>query len=68
MNADLSQSFNKLIDSMYENVDGCLFEKLPDGRYRWKGFEGTKEELREHIKGVWEKVANNQENKKQQAP
>lgn len=46
---DLSQSFNKLIDSMYENIGGCLCEKLPNDKFRWREFIGTREEVEAKI-------------------
>lgn len=46
---DLSQSFNKLTDSLYENIYGALCEKLPDGRFKWRDTEGTREQIEKAI-------------------
>lgn len=46
---DLSKSFNKLTDALYENVLGCLCEKMPDGRFRWRDTVGTREQIEKAI-------------------
>lgn len=46
---DLSQSFNKLTDSLYENIYGALCEKLPDGRFMWREHIGTREQIEKAI-------------------
>lgn len=63
--SDLLQSFNRLVNYMFENINGCLVERLPDNKYRWHDTVGTREEIIQHQKEVWEKVGNNEKNKKQ---
>lgn len=46
---DLSQSFNNLVASAYESILGCLVEKLPDGRFRWRDTIGTREQVEKAI-------------------
>lgn len=60
---DLSQSFNKLIDFMFEKIDGNSCERLPDGKFRWGEFIGTREEIEKAISDAG-KVIENSLNKK----
>ena len=62
--SNLGHAFKEFIDYNFVNIDGLLCERVSENTFNWNGFIGTKEELREHIKGVWEKVANNDKNKK----
>lgn len=57
-NADLPQSFNKLVDSMYESILGCLCEKLPDGRFKWRDTIGTREQIEKAILDAGDNLKN----------
>lgn len=46
---DLSKSFNKLVTSLYENIGGCLVERLSENKYRWGMFVGTREKIEKAI-------------------
>lgn len=55
---DLSHSFNKLKDAIYENIRGCLCERLPGNKYRWREHIGTREEIEKAIKDSGEYLKN----------
>lgn len=63
MNTDLSQSFNKLVNFMFEKIDGHNCERLPDGKFRWGKFIGAREEIEKAISDAG-KVIENSLNKK----
>lgn len=55
---DLSNSFNKLVGSMYENIQGCLCEKLPDGIFKWRDTIGTREQIEKAILDAGKNIQN----------
>lgn len=60
---DLSQSFNKLKDILYENIQGCLCEILPENKYKWNGNIGTRDEIEKAIKESGKNIENSLKNK-----
>lgn len=56
---DLSQLFNKLIAcGMYEKIEGCLCERLPDDKFKWGNIAGTRSEIEAAIKEAGENLKN----------
>lgn len=55
---DLSQSFNKLVGSMYENIGGCLVERLSENKYRWGKLVGTRSEIEKAITDAGKAIEN----------